>query len=256
MGMAPRGSVTVQEQGQRSDAAPPTMGRPHDFSGAGQNDMRAQAPASIEVASAEALKILQRHYGATTSRSSSAHRRMDVEGGAARRGGRAGENEWLADPHMKHSVGFALVSPVLILAPWLNGALAHLVRALLGPSELAVQSSTAAVSYAEHTVALRLAGLLVGGGFFALVFKLFLTAPCIRFGGWRSHTKLLDTLGCEEAAVAASQAGLPSDAAGERRSYGTSATDDVRSGVAGGDSVGVYVDSSDVNLLPERLPHS
>ena len=41
--MAPRGSVTVQEQGQRSDAAaasPPTMGRPHDFSGAGQNEMR------------------------------------------------------------------------------------------------------------------------------------------------------------------------------------------------------------------------
>ena len=170
------------------------MGQARDFAAsnrAGRNHADTARPAaSIEVASAEALRLLQQVYfarpavcGASGSRSS------------RRRG--SPEDPRLDDDtigsavaeHPEHvellrgTMGLALAMPLVILGPWLGSIFSSLAASLATDAGLvqagAVESS---VSRGAQASVLRLGGFLVTGGFFALAFKLLLAAPCTWFG--------------------------------------------------------------------------
>ena len=146
---------------------------------------------SIEIASAEALRILQRHYGAT-ARNSTGPPSQDAERGEQRGPLHIRESSsclvlLTRDPKVKNCAAFAFVAPLLILGPWLNGVLGTLVRAFartfLPNSILSVPSSAEALEDAEVGAVGRLAAALVGGSVIVLFLKLLLTAPGIRYGG-------------------------------------------------------------------------
>ena len=125
---------------------------------------------SIEIASAEALRILQRHYGAT-ARKSTGTLSQDAERGEQRGPLHIRESSsclvlMTKDPKVKNCAAFAFVAPLLILGPWLNGVMGTLVRAI-------------ARTFLPNSIL----SVLVGGSVMVLFLKLLLTAPCIRYGG-------------------------------------------------------------------------
>ena len=183
------------------------VGQAYDFSRAGEEASTASSscgsnirPASIEVASAEALRILQRHYGATTSavhgaahnRSGHAHhsgQSGDVECGGMRTRGLHASHVLGANDNpqlvmcVNHSVGFALIAPFVILGPWLNGMLGSLVSVLITDVQPVASATVTASANATQVAALRIGGILVTGGLFALMIKMLVTVPCIGYGG-------------------------------------------------------------------------
>ena len=165
--------------------------RARDFTGSREHSTQnSQSAASIELTSVQALRLLQKWYGALPA--GSAVGRVD-----SRKQGMAQERldvpplvESLAESPrhvdlMRRSMGLALALPLLILGPWVNGVFASLATSLEADTGLvqagAVESS---VSRATQASMLRLGAFLMAGGFTALACKLLLTAP-----PWRIHSR-------------------------------------------------------------------
>ena len=173
----------------------PAAGQEYDFSGDGGLPAPAVPAASIEVASAEALRILQRHYGTTSSWEKRSHQSRNWHGEVLGRGDAEDSGahmpsqrslSWVSQSLMDQSVRFALVTPLLVLGPWLDRVIGALIRAFASNMGPAQSTIPAAISYEQSlaaTASLRIGGLIVTGGLAALLFKLFLMAPCIRYGG-------------------------------------------------------------------------
>lgn len=210
-------TVTVADRGDHAPAphvpahAPahaPAMGQAHDFASA--ECPPHQRAASIEVASAEALRILQRHYGATTE---GKRQQRGLGGGSdgigasfsvggswlqllplfGRNGyssaGLPGARCALPDdaPELaalvKQCACLSLAVPIVVLGPWLNVVLASLIRGLASSAGPIVQHSAVAVVDIERATAQRVGLIFVSCGLLAAVVKLLFTAPCIGAGG-------------------------------------------------------------------------
>jgi hypothetical protein len=164
--------------------------------------------ASIEVASAEALRILQRHYGATTE----GKRQQRGLGGDGGIGGSFSVDEesaqlisWLhlipfccvsssssaglpndAPEHaalVKQCACLSLAVPIVVLGPWLNVVLTSLIRGLASSVGPIVRDSAVAVVDTERVTAQHVGWIVVSCGLLAAVVKLLFTAPCIGAGG-------------------------------------------------------------------------
>ena len=247
---------------------PPAMGQAHDFSFVHVDSSSGRRPPpSIEVASAEALQMLQRqYYGATTTAATQGtagrdvHCSCDVEGGVSLPPSHRGPFVWLAVSAddatslvVKQSISFALLAPVIILAPWLNRVLSTIIRDLVGLAE----ANEVAVAV-THEAVLRLGGFLAVGGFFVTLFKLLLTAPCIGYGG-----TLMDLiLPTRPATIRIVADTVSATTVGERGGVGapaalSGAKQNHSVGTSGGIAcAGGSVSSRNVNLLPEPLPNS
>jgi len=245
---------------------PPAMGQAHDFSFVHVDSSSGRRPPpSIEVASAEALQMLQRqYYGATTTAATQGkagrdvHCSCDVEGGVSLPPSHRGPFVWLAVSAdatslvVTQSIGFALLAPVIILAPWLNRVISTIIRDILGLAGANEVTNNGA------DAVLRLGGFLAAGGFFVTLFKLLLTAPCIGYGGTLMDLILptrpatirivADTVSATTVGERGGE-GAPAALSGAKQNHsvGTSA------GIA---CAGGSVSSRNVNLLPEPLPNS
>jgi len=197
-GMAMAASVTIREGcSSGADAAgAPAAGLARDAAEPTPRSARPRpkpAGASIEIASADALRILQQMYGGAS------RLRGDARGGSkgvsSDRSSRddAGAGFWglvaensVQGVLVRRSLGLAVAAPLLVLGPWLNSLLGSLTASLMADvGVLQPGAVDASVSRAAQESALRIGGVLVTGGVLALVFKMVLTAPCVGLGGSR-----------------------------------------------------------------------
>lgn len=197
-----RGEHDPETQAITHDPArAPAMGQAYDFSS--QQHPRS---ASIEVASAEALRILQRHYGATTEGKG---KKSGLDGGGGIDTSFSASSSWLqllpwcggSGQHddapqnavlVKQCACLSLAAPIVVLGPWLNVVLASLIRGLAssaGPRTIVRDSAVAMVGM-ERGMTKSVGWIVVSFGLLAVVLKLLCTAPCIG-AGWALLDRLL-----------------------------------------------------------------
>ncbi|EKX54408.1 hypothetical protein GUITHDRAFT_99888 [Guillardia theta CCMP2712] len=135
--------------------------------------------ASIQIASAEALRILQRHYGATVAGRS---RNSKKTGKKVKWSDVAAVEQSLLVTNLARAL---VLSPLLVAGPWLNRVMLRLVSAEgLRSSEMTITNEVREEmtklyhsSMLPHSLL-----LLLFGGFLSAMFKYFFAEPCIRFG--------------------------------------------------------------------------